>query len=238
MADVIATLALLIALELVLGVDNIVVISIIVARLPAEIRQRARLIGLGLAMVARLVMVAGFSWVLSLTEPLVLGMSVRDLVLVGGGGFLLWKAVREIHLTVELIEDDHPAPAPSKTAFWSAIGLILALDMVFALDSVVTAVGMTDDLWVIAGAVLVSFGVLLFAAGPVGDFVINNPTFKVLALSFLITIGIMLILEGFHHEVPKAYIYLPMGFATIVQLLQWRLMRNVQRKEAGGSDQV
>lgn len=230
MADALATLTLLIALELVLGVDNIVVISIIVARLPEQVRQRARLIGLGLAMLARLVMVASFSWVLKLEDPILGGFSVRDLVLIGGGGFLVWKAVREIHETVELIEHKETKPVSPRSAFWSAIGLILVLDMVFAIDSVVTAVGLTDQIWVIAGAVIVSFGVLLVAAGPIGDFVIANPTFKILALSFLITIGIVLILEGMHHEVPKPYIYLPMGFATAVQLLQWRLMRNEQRK--------
>lgn len=231
MPDFIATLLLLIALEPVLGVDNIVVISIIVSRLPEQARQRARVIGLSLALVARLVMVAGFSWVLSLEEPVLLGMSVRDLILLGGGGFLMWKAVREIHHTVELIEDEPVEVASPRKAMTSAIGMILLLDMVFALDSVITAVGMTDNLVVIASAVIVSFVLLLFAAGPVGEFVINNPTFKILALSFLITIGIVLMLEAMHHEVPKAYIYLPMGFATFVQLLQWRLLKNKARKE-------
>ena len=230
MADLIVTLALLLALELVLGVDNIVVISIIVSRLPEESRKKARIIGLTLALFARLLMVAGASFLLSMTDPVFLDLSVRDIILLLGGGFLIWKAVREIHHTVELIEDDTPEKANPKKAFASAIALIVAVDIVFALDSVITAVGMTDEFAVIATAVILSFVVLLFAAGPIGEFVLRNPTFKILALSFLITIGVVLILEAFHHDVPKAYIYLPMGFATLVQLLQWRLYRNQQRE--------
>ncbi len=230
MPDVIATLALLFALELILGVDNIVVISIVVSRLPEEARNRARIIGLTLALVARLAMVAGASFLLSMTDPVLLKFSVRDVVLLVGGGFLLWKAVREIHHTVEVIEHHTETTVSPRKAFASAIALIVMLDIVFALDSVITAVGMTDDLYVIAAAVILSFVVLLFAAKPIGEFVLQNPTFKILALSFLITIGIVLILEAFHHDVPKAYIYLPMGFATCIQLLQWRLFRNQQRR--------
>lgn len=232
MPDLIATLALLLALELVLGVDNIVVISIIVSRLPANLRKKARLIGLTLALIARLVMVAGASFLLSMTDPLLFKFSIRDLILLLGGGFLIWKAVKEIHHTVELIEDHTAEPTTNpQDAFASAIAVIVAVDIVFALDSVVTAVGMTDEFWVIATAVVLSFGVLLLAAEPIGEFVLKNPTFKILALSFLITIGIVLLLEAFHHDVPKAYIYLPMGFAICIQLLQWRLFRNQQRKQ-------
>lgn len=229
MTDLIVTLALLIALELVLGVDNIVVISIIVSRLPAELRRRARQLGLLLALVARIVMVIGFSWILSLQEPVAFGLSVRDLMLLLGGAFLLWKAVREIHHTVELVGHDEVHRSSAPNAFASAIAMIVAMDVVFALDSVVTAFGLTDHMPTIATAVILSFVVLLFAAGPIGEFVLKYPTFKILALSFLITIGIVLILEGFHHDVPKAYIYLPMGFATLVQLLQWRLYQNERR---------
>lgn len=231
MLDSLATLALLFALELVLGVDNIVVITIIVSKLPPEARRRARLIGLGLALVARLAMVAGFSWVLSLKGEVLLGMSVKDLILLAGGGFLIWKAVREIHHTVELIEDQNTPAATPSGAFTSAVMMILALDMVFAIDSVVTAVGLTSNLAVISAAVVLSFVVLMVAAGPIGEFVLRNPTFKILALSFLITIGVVLVMEAFHYEVPKPYIYLPMGFATGVQLLQWRLMKNQRRQD-------
>lgn len=230
MPDLIATLALLLALELILGVDNIVVISIVVSRLPEEVRNRARTIGLTLALIARLAMVAGASFLLAMTDPVILKLSVRDIVLLLGGMFLLWKAVREIHHTVELIEDHTATHSNPKKEFASAIALIVAIDVVFALDSVITAVGMTDNLWIIATAVILSFVVLLFAAKPMGEFILQNPTFKILALSFLITIGIVLILEAFHHEIPKSYIYLPMGFAAGIQLLQWRLFRNQKRK--------
>lgn len=232
MPDLFATLALLLALELILGVDNIVVISIIVSRLPAEARKKARVIGLALALVARLVMVAGATWLLTMTAPVVLDFSVRDLILLVGGGFLLWKAVKEIHHTVEMIEDHQAESASPREAFASAIAIIVGVDVVFALDSVITAVGMTDNFTIIACAVILSFVVLLFAAEPIGEFVLKNPTFKILALSFLITIGIVLVLEAFHHKVPKAYIYLPMGFATLIQLLQWRLFQNQKKKAA------
>lgn len=232
MPDFLATLTLLVALELVLGVDNIVVITIVVSKLPAEQRKLARTIGLGLALVARLFMVAGFSWVLKLTGELAFGMSLRDLILLAGGGFLLWKAVREIHHTVELIGHHVDERASPRGAFASAVAMIVALDLVFALDSVITAVGLTNSILVISLAVILSFVVLLFAAGPIGDFVLENPTFKILALSFLVTIGIVLVLEAFHYEVPKPYIYLPMAFATGVQLLQWRLHLNQLRKRS------
>jgi len=231
MADYLATLALLFALELVLGVDNIVVISILVSRLPEELRRKARLIGLGLALVARLLMVLAFSWLLALDNPIVGDFSIRDAILLLGGGFLIWKAVREIHHTVEMVGHSEPQQARPRAVFASAIAMIVAMDMVFALDSVVTAFGMTDSIPVIWAAVILSFAVLLFFAGPVGEFIHNNPTFKILALAFLITIGVVLILESFHHDVPKAYIYLPMGFATGVQLLQWRYSLNQKRKQ-------
>ena len=232
MPDFLGTLLLLLALEIVLGVDNIVVITIIVSKLPEAQRKLARYLGLGIALVARLAMVAGFSWILSLSGEVLLGMSVRDLIMLGGGGFLLWKAVREIHHTVEMIEHHGVERASPKGAFTSAIVMIVLLDLVFALDSVITAVGMTDNLVVIFAAVILSFIVLMLAAGPIGEFVVKNPTFKILALSFLVTIGIVLMMEAFHIEVPKPYMYLPMGFATLIQLLQWRLVQNQSRKRA------
>ena len=239
MPDFAATLALLVALELVLGVDNIVALSIIVARLPEKQRQTARLAGLALALVARLVMVYGAVWLLRLNDPVfggaLAGRSIRDLILLAGGAFLIWKATREIHHTVELKEDGpvEAGTGAAKTARRSMAAVVLtivAVDVVFALDSVVTAVGMTDDLLTIALAVILSFVALLFLAGPIGEFVLANPSFKILALSFLITIGVALGLEAFHKEVPKPYIYLPMAFATGVQLLQWRLAKNERRR--------
>ena len=238
--DSAATLALLIALELVLGVDNIVALSIIVSRLPEQTRQKARIAGLALALVARLVMVWGATWLLTLTAPVwggrLAGRSVRDLILLAGGAFLIWKATREIHHTVELKEEGPVEAGKPRRALLTTVLTIVAVDVVFALDSVVTAVGMTDSLTIIAAAVILSFVVLLFAAGPIGEFVLANPSFKILALSFLITIGVALGLEAFHKEIPKPYIYLPMAFATGVQLLQWRLARNERRRTTVADD--
>lgn len=224
-----ATLALLIGLELVLGIDNILVISLVVSRLPEAQRAKARILGLVLAMVLRLVFVAGAFWLVQLTTPVLLGLSVKDLILLAGGLFLLWKAVREIHHVVELKEDHGPVVA-AKSAISAAIFQIVMLDIVFSIDSVITAVGLTQNLVIIAFAVIVSFGGLLFYAGPIGEFILKHPALKILALSFLVTIGVTLCLEGMHKHVDKGYIYLPMGFALVVELLQMRYLSNKGRK--------
>lgn len=227
MADLLATLALLIGLELVLGVDNILVISIFVSRLKKESQQKARIIGLALAMVARIVLLFLLIQLTGLTDAIFLDLSIRDWILIIGGLFLLYKAVKEIHNTVEL-KDEHidEAKAAKKNTFSSVITQIVLLDIVFSIDSVITAIGLTDEVWVIITAVILSFSVLLFFAKPIGEFIMANPALKILALSFLITIGITIFMEGLHTEVPKAYIYLPMGFALIVELLQMRYTRN------------
>ena len=233
MADALALLALLIGLELVLGVDNILVISIFVARLPEQSRQKARIIGLVLAMVARLAMLVLVVYLASLTRPVVANLSLRDLLLLTGGLFLLYKAVKEIHHTVEL-EGEHADSGSKGTASFSyVITQIVLLDVVFSIDSVITAVGLTDQLWIIVFAVVVSFGGLLFFAKPIGEFIMKNPALKILALSFLITIGVTIFMEGLHKHVPKAYIYLPMGFALGVELLQMRYEYNRRRRQAG-----
>ncbi|MDX2109108.1 MAG: TerC family protein [Verrucomicrobiota bacterium] len=226
------TLALLIGLELVLGVDNVLVIAILVGRLPEAMRNKARLIGLSLAMLLRLLMLFVVLQLAKLTQPILFSFSVRDLILLGGGLFLLWKAVKEIHHTVEL-KDEHDQlisrPVPS---FSSIITQIIALDLVFSLDSVITAVGLTTQLWVIIASVVLSFlGVMLYARS-VGEFIIRNPAIKVLALSFLVTIGITLCMESFGAHVPKGYIYLPMGFALGVELLQMRMSKNRDKMKA------
>jgi predicted tellurium resistance membrane protein TerC len=231
MADALALLALLIGLELVLGVDNILVISIFVARLPERSRQKARIIGLTLAMVARLAMLVLVVYLASLTRPVVASLSLRDLLLLTGGLFLLYKAVREIHHTVELDDAHADAGSKSTASFSSVITQIVLLDVVFSIDSVITAVGLTDQLWIIVFAVVVSFGGLLFFARPIGEFIMKNPALKILALSFLITIGVTIFMEGLHKNVPKAYIYLPMGFALCVELLQMRYEHNRRRQE-------
>jgi len=156
----------------------------------------------------------------------VLHLSVRDLILLAGGLFLLYKAVREIHHTVELKEEQQAAAGKLRGGFISVISQIVLLDIVFSIDSVITAVGLTDNLWVIILAVLLSFLAILVYAKPVGDFILDHPALKILALSFLITIGITIFMEGLHRHVPKAYIYLPMGFALLVELLQMRYEKN------------
>ena len=228
--DLLATLALLIGLELVLGVDNILVITIMVSRLPEEMRQKARIFGLVLAMIARLVMLWVILALASMEDPILAKFSVRDLILMAGGLFLLYKAVTEIHHTVELKGEEHSNQSVSSKVT-SAIVQIVLLDIVFSVDSVLTAVGLTRELWVIITAVVFSFAVILLFAKQVGEFIMKNPALKILALAFLVTIGITIFLEGMHQEVEKAYIYLPMGFALAIQLLQMRYFAN--RKKRG-----
>jgi predicted tellurium resistance membrane protein TerC len=229
MLDSLATLALLVGLELVLGIDNILVISIFVARLEESRRNTARVIGLALALIARIAMLGLVLILAHLTEPLILHFSARDLLLLSGGLFLLYKAVREIHETVELHEDELHARAA--TSFASVITQIVLLDIVFSLDSVITAIGLTEEVWVIVTAVVVSFAVILVFARRIGDFILRHPALKILALAFLVTIGVTIFMEGLHKDVPKAYIYLPMGFALIVELLQMRYSHNRRKRE-------
>ena len=228
-----ATLALLVGLELVLGIDNVLVISIVVSRLPEHQRDRARVIGLFIALAARLMFVAGAFWLVQLTTPIVPGFpfSWRDVVLIAGGLFLLWKAVKEIHHVVEL--HDEGVGSRIATSFTAAIVQIVLLDMVFSLDSVITAIGLTHNLLIIAFAVIASFMVILAYAKKIGDFIHRRPALKILALAFLVTIGVTIFLEGMHQHVAKAYIYLPMGFALAVELLQMR--HDANRRKFPGS---
>jgi len=226
MADSLALLSLLIGLELVLGVDNILVIAIFVGKLPEGTRARARTFGLALALLARIAMLFVVLYLAGLTTPLAWNLSVRDLILLSGGLFLLWKAVHEIHHTVELRDETVEATNTARAGFLSVISHIVLLDIVFSVDSVITAVGLTDKVWVIVSAVIVSFVAILVFAGPIGEFILRRPSLKILALSFLITIGITIFMEGLHKHVPKAYIYLPMGFALLVEILQLRYEHN------------
>jgi predicted tellurium resistance membrane protein TerC len=228
MADAIALLSLLIGLELVLGVDNILVISIFVQKLPQENREKARFLGLLLAMVARIVMLYVVLMLANLTNPLLYNLSIRDIILIGGGLFLLWKAVHEIHHTVELKDEAEVMQAAVK-GFAAVITQIVLLDIVFSIDSVITAVGLTDKIWIIISSVMVSFVGILFFSKSIGEFIIGHPALKILALSFLITIGVTIFMEGMHKHVPKAYIYLPMGFALLVELLQMRYTSNKKK---------
>jgi predicted tellurium resistance membrane protein TerC len=223
--NLLATFAILVGLELVLGIDNILLISIITDRVASVDRNRVRLIGLGLALGARLLLLMGASYIVSLSEPVLGPFSYKSIILLLGGAFLLHKAVKEIHHVVERKTDEHGTGAIAMT-FGAAISQILLLDVVFSIDSVITAVGLTDNLMVIYSAVILSFVLVLIFSGAIASFVQKHATLKILALSFLITIGVTLCLEGFGGHVPKAYIYLPMGFALGVELLQMRFMYN------------
>lgn len=223
-----ATFALLVGLELVLGIDNILLISIITGRLPEQQRSLARNVGLGLAVLLRIIMLLGVSWLQKMTTPILFMLSLRDLVLLTGGLFLLYKAVKEMHHVVERAHDSAQL-GEKVSGFSTAVIQIVAIDAVFSLDSVVTAVGLTDNLTVIFGAVILSFLVVLLFASTIGNFVLSNPSLKILALAFLLCIGITLCLEAFHHEIPKPYLYLPMAFALFVELVQLRYDHN-QRK--------
>ncbi len=224
---------MLTALEIVLGIDNIIFISILVGRLPAPMRDKARRLGLGFAMLSRLALLFSLSWVMGLTTDLFSvfdkGFSGRDLVLLSGGLFLLYKASHEIFVEVEARELDAPAAtdtAALRTAgnklFWAIIGQIAIVDIVFSLDSVITAVGMVDQISVMVAAVAASVGVMLVAAKPIGDFVDRHPSVKVLALAFLVMVGMALTAEAFDQEIPKGYIYAAMAFSLGVEALNIR----------------
>lgn len=222
-------LATLTALEIVLGVDNIIFISILVGRLPGHQRNRARLIGLGLAMGTRILLLLSLAWIMTLTDPLfaVLGKDIsgRDIILIGGGLFLLWKSVHEIHASLEGVEEGPRAAL--QAGFGAVLIQIAVIDIVFSLDSVITAVGMIDEVPVMVAAIVIAVLVMMFAARPIGDFVDRHPTIKMLALSFLIMVGMALVAEGFDFHVPKGYIYFAMAFSVAVEMLNLRLRRRL-----------
>ncbi len=228
--NLLATFALLVGLELVLGIDNILLISIVTDRVEPESRKKVRMLGLGLALVARLLLLMGASLLVKMSEPVIGSLSYKSFVLLAGGAFLLYKAVKEIHHVVEATSEDHLV-AKAHMTFSAAVSQILMLDIVFSIDSVITAVGLTDHLLVIYSSVIVSFVLVLAFSGKIAAFVQKHTTLKILALSFLITIGVTLAIEGLGGHVPKAYIYLPMGFALAVELLQMRFMHNQQKKK-------
>ncbi|MGH8896832.1 MAG: TerC family protein [Egibacteraceae bacterium] len=223
----------LVALEIVLGVDNVVFISILSGKLPRAQQTRARQIGLGFALVMRILLLLMLSWVIGLTAPLLslFGQEIsgRDLILIVGGLFLLGKSTYEIHDRLE----GEPGHATARVAasFAAVVTQIVALDVVFSLDSVITAVGMVDQLGVMVAAVVVAVGIMLVSAGAVGAFVDRHPTVKMLALSFLLLIGLALLLDGFDQHIPKGYIYFAMGFSLFVELLNLRVRGRARRGE-------
>lgn len=217
----------LVVLELVLGVDNVIFISILAGKLPVQDQQRARTTGIALAVITRLLLLFSLSWIIRLEDPLFsvagLDFSGRDLILLAGGIFLIWKATREIHDKLEGVEGH--ASAKVYASFWSVIVQIMLLDIVFSLDSVITAVGMIDpeQILLMASAVIIAALTMIFVATPLGKFVEEHPTIKILALSFLLLIGFTLIVEGFQLHIPKGYIYFAMGFSVLVETLNLRV---------------
>ena len=215
------------ALELVLGIDNIVFISILVDKLPKEKREMARRIGLFMAMFMRIGLLLVLAWLVGLTAPLftVLNQEIsgRDLILISGGLFLIWKSTGEIHQSME--GDEGHASSAVKATMTAVILQIMIVDMVFSLDSIITAVGMVSDVAVMIAAVVASVGLMMLFAGSIGRFVSDHPTIKMLALSFLVVIGVVLIAEGFDNHVPKGYIYFAMAFSVIVEMLNIRMRK-------------
>jgi predicted tellurium resistance membrane protein TerC len=220
-------LATLTALEIVLGVDNIIFISILVGRLPPGRRQKARTIGLALAMGTRIALLLSLAWVMTLTRPLftMLGQEIsgRDLILILGGLFLLWKAVHEIHGALEGGDEQAAGAAALRASFGAILIQIAIMDIIFSLDSVITAVGMADDVAVMVIAIVIAVAVMMFAARPIGDFVDRHPTIKILALSFLVLIGVVLVAEGWDQHISKGYIYFAMAFSVVVEMLNIRM---------------
>ncbi len=234
--DLVAVFLTLFVLELVLGVDNVIFISILASKLPREQQARARNLGLTLAMGMRVGLVFLAGWIITLKNDVVqafgMGFSIKDFILIVGGLFLVYKAVHEIHQKLEGVEGEHGEAGGKGATFGSVITQILALDIVFSLDSVITAVGMTENMIVIVAAVVLSFGIMLFASAYIFAFVNRHPTVKMLALSFLLLIGVFLIAEGFGVHIDKALIYGPMAFAIFVEALNLAAAARKAKRES------
>jgi predicted tellurium resistance membrane protein TerC len=227
-----ASLVTLTALEIVLGIDNLVFIAILVGRLPENRRDSARRLGLALAVLTRLALLASIAWIIGLTAPVFElfdhAFSWRDIILIAGGLFLLYKGTREIHERLEG-EAEHAGPARVAASFGGVLAQIMVLDIVFSLDSVITAVGMANELWIMATAVIVAVLIMLAASGPLAQFVDRHPTIKMLALSFLLLIGTTLVADGVGFHVPKGYIYAAIGFSVMVEALNQIAARRRRR---------
>lgn len=239
-------LATLTALELVLGIDNIIFISILVDKLPKARQELARRVGLFAAMFMRIGLLLVLAWIVGMVEPLFTlpvldqGISGRDLILISGGLFLIWKSTGEIHGALEG-EDEAHGGNKARAAFGAVILQIMIIDLVFSLDSIITAVGMVEDVRVMIGAVICSVALMMLFAGPIGRFVSDHPTIKMLALSFLVVVGVVLVAEGFGHHVPKGYIYFAMAFSLGVEMMNIKMRKKaaskvVLRQQIPGSD--
>lgn len=230
--EMVAALVSLTVMEIVLGIDNIIFISILASRLPEEQRDRARVMGLALAVLSRLALLLSLSWVMGLKSPLfeLFGHALtgRDLILIGGGGFLIAKATREIHEKIE--GEEEAGLASGKAGFVGTLIQIMLLDIVFSLDSVITAVGMVDQLWIMVVAVIISVIIMIIFSRSVSAFIHDNPTVKMLALSFLLLIGVVLAGDGLGHHIPKGYIYGAMAFSVFVEMLNLAAARKKTRR--------
>lgn len=230
--DNLGALLALSALEIVLGIDNLVFIAVLVGKLPKALQAKARIVGLGLALIFRIGLLLSISWIIKLRTPLFEVMahpfSGRDLILLGGGLFLLFKATVEIHRSVEG-EGDFTREARPKNGFWGVITQIVVIDLVFSLDSVITAVGLAQDLWIMIVAIMISIVVMIVFADDVSRFIEEHPTLKILALSFLLLVGVFLTADGLGKHIPRGYIYTAMAFSLMVEFLNMRV-----RKKAGG----
>jgi len=229
----------LVVMEVVLGIDNLIFISILTNKLPPEHREKARKIGIGLALIMRLALLGTVAWIVKLTTPVFElfghGFSWKDMILIAGGLFLLWKATKEIHHNVDPVDHNEDFIGTAATAgFTAAIGQILLLDLVFSVDSIITAVGMTPHLPIMVVAVIAAVTVMLVAATPLANFIEKNPTIVMLALAFLMMIGTTLIAEGMGFHVPKGYVYAAMAFSALVEILNMFARNARQRKKSGG----
>ena len=228
MMDALIPLLSLIMLEVILGIDNVIFISILADRLPESQRNKLRYWGLGLAMIMRLLLLTAISWILRLDKTLFtfsdINFSGKGLVLIGGGIFLLYKSTVEIYHKTEEANSDIPI-VPSQSSFNRLLMEIIVLDLVFSVDSIITAVGMVQDLWIMYTSVIVAVLIMILASGPISNFIKKHPSFKILALCFLMMIGLSLIAEGFHLQIPKGYIYFSMAFAFLVDIIQMKTVK-------------
>jgi predicted tellurium resistance membrane protein TerC len=237
-----AALVTLTVLEIVLGIDNVVFISILVSRCDPTQAKRARQIGLSLALIFRIVMLFGLTWMMRLTAPVFtvfeMAISWRDIILIGGGLFLIAKATHEIHAEVEVQDESEGGPSAAAQSFLVVILQLIVIDLIFSLDSIITAIGMVDDIRIMIAAVCIAVGVMYIASGPVADFVSAHPTTKMLALAFLVLIGVALVADGFEVHIPRGYIYFAMAFAASVETFNIIAGRNRRRARARRNSRV
>jgi predicted tellurium resistance membrane protein TerC len=230
MTEAIIPLISLIVLEVILGIDNIIFISILADKLPDNQRSKLRFWGIGLAMVMRLLLLAFIAWILKLDQTIITlfdtDLSGKGIILIFGGLFLIYKSTKEIYHKTEMADEDKPN-VPINSSFKRLLSEVVVLDLVFSIDSIITAVGMVQELWVMYAAVIVTVFIMLIASKPISEFIRKHPSFKILALCFLMMIGVSLLAEGFHFEIPKGYIYFSMAFAFLVDVIQ---MKTVKQK--------